>query len=141
MSLHTGLSLNELSSNWLFEPLNMHESEWRDRDTLLPDDTRYSALFSTPADLLKVGSMVLNRGKPVLTDKFYLDQLHQPGSTENPYWGLLWWNNNQDLFMAHNSIEVFTGPPIKSAPADLISARATMAIIWESAQVWNWSSL
>lgn len=119
----------------------MHESEWRDRDTLLPDDTRYSALFSTPADLLKVGSMVLNRGKPVLTDKFYLDQLHQPGSTENPYWGLLWWNNNQDLFMAHNSIEVFTGPPIKSAPADLISARATMAIIWESAQVWNWSSL
>lgn len=123
LSLHTGLSLNELSSNWLFEPLNMRESEWRDREMLLPDGTPYSAFFSTAADLIKVGTMVLNRGKPVLNDEYYIDQLHQPGSTENPSWGLLWWNNNQDRFMVPNSNKVFTGPPIESAPPDLISAR------------------
>jgi CubicO group peptidase (beta-lactamase class C family) len=123
LSLHTGLSLNELSSNWLFEPLNMHESDWRDRDILLPDGTPYTALFTTAADLLQLGKAVLNRGKPIMNDEFYIDQLSQPGSTENPSWGLLWWNNNQDRFMVPNSTNVFTGPPINSAPRDLISAR------------------
>lgn len=126
LEIHTGLSLNEVSRQWLFEPLGMDDTEWRTRDLTLPDGRPMSALFSTARDLVKLGEVILHDGKPVLADQHYLGQLAAPGSSENPAWGFLWWNNNQDHYMEPGRNETYLGRPLPKAPADLVSARGAL---------------
>ena len=62
LCLHTGLSLNELSREWLFNPLGMKNTRWEAREQKLPDGTAITGLQSTADDLAKIGRLVLNDG-------------------------------------------------------------------------------
>ena len=130
LTLHTGMTLNELSVEWLFDPLGMTETRWIDRSQLLPDGTPISGLTSTAFDLAKIGQLVLNGGNHEDTNivpSHYLNQMIAPGSEENPAWGYCWWNNNQphhlQPFREHKIIE---GTILPQAPADLIAARGLL---------------
>jgi CubicO group peptidase (beta-lactamase class C family) len=127
LCLHTGQSLDELSREWLFEPLAMVDTRWVERSQQLPDGTPVTGLLSTARDLAQVGLMVLNGGKVNGGDVIpghFLQQLARPGSDENPAWGLCWWNNDQDKYRIPMSEEKSqSGPAIPGAPSDLIAAR------------------
>ena len=127
LCMHTGQSLNELSREWLFNPLGMSETSWIDRPQKLPDGTPFTGLLSTARDLAQVGMLLLNDGKAngvELVPGHYLQQLAKPGSEENPAWGMCWWNNNQNHYLIPMHEEnLRTGPISPNAPADLIAAR------------------
>ncbi|MCB1644070.1 MAG: serine hydrolase [Pseudomonadales bacterium] len=123
----SGLSLNELSSQWLFEPLGLATTHWVEREHTLPDGRHFTALMSTARDLATIGEMVLSggmwQGQP-LVPGYFLEQMSKPASEENPAWGYLWWNNDQSHFMLPmKEPRRFEGAPLPEAPADLIAAR------------------
>ena len=120
-------SLNDLTRAWLLEPLGMENTRWVERDALLPDGTPLTGLFSTADDLVRLGLMILNDGfhKGVeMVPRYYLDRISQPGSEQNPAWGLCWWNNKQESYKVPMREEkTYSGSLTPNAPADLISAR------------------
>lgn len=123
-----GSSLNELSSRWLTEALGMRQTRWLDRETLLPNGSAVSGLVSTAQDLSRLGLMVLRGGRwagvQILPDPGWLSDMVQPGSEDNPAWGLLWWNNNQDSFrMPMAESRRIEGRLIPDAPPDLVMTR------------------
>ena len=129
LTLHTGLTLNEVTRQWICDPLSMTDTEWRERDMKLPDGSNMTGLYSTASDLVKVGDVVLADGAPLITDSMFMDQLAAPGSEDNPAWGLMWWNNNQDRFrLPFREEKLFEGPIIPGAPEDLISARGARCV-------------
>lgn len=126
LCLHTGLSLNELSRKWLFEPLGMTNTRWEDREQKLPDGTAVTGLRSTADDLIKVGELVLQEGfwnNTQLVPKHYVTQMVTGASTDNPAWGYCWWNNSADQYMLPMKDKIYPGNIVPSAPEDLISAR------------------
>lgn len=130
LCLHTDMTLNELSVEWLFGPLDMNETRWIDRPQLLPDGTPVSGITSTAADLAKIGQLILNNGNhngASIVPSHYLKQMTAPGSKENPAWGYCWWNNNQphhrQPFKEHKIIK---GTILPTAPADLVAARGLL---------------
>jgi len=126
LCLHTGLSLNELSRQWLFEPLGMIQTTWEDRDQKLPDGTPLTGLQSTADDLLKVGQLVLAQGlwnDSQLVPKHYIEQMSLAASRDNPAWGFCWWNNNSSQFMLPGKDKIYPGAIVPTAPADLLSVR------------------
>ena len=124
---HTGQTLNELSREWLFDPLGMNDTSWVERPQKLPDGTPLTGLLSTARDLSQIGLLLLNDGKNNgvdLVPAHYLQQLAKPGSDENPAWGLCWWNNNQNHYLLPMREEKNrAGPAMPDAPADMIAAR------------------
>ncbi|MEM7363612.1 MAG: serine hydrolase [Pseudomonadota bacterium] len=122
-----GCSLNELTTGWLTEALGMRHTRWLDRETLLPNGSAVTGLFSTAQDLARLGLLVLNEGlwagAKILTNS-WLSEMVEPGSQDNPAWGYLWWNNNQTSFrMPMNETRRLDGPPIPGAPPDLVMTR------------------
>ena len=123
-----GRGLNELTTSWLTESLGMRHTRWLDRDVLLPNGSAMTGLQSTAQDLSRLGLMVLRGGQwagaQVLPDPTWLTEMVAPGSVDNPAWGYLWWNNNQDGFrVPMNETKRFEGPPIPTAPSDLVMTR------------------
>ncbi len=121
--LHTGKSLNDLSREWLFDKVDMPDTSWINRPQNLADGTPFTGLLSTAGDLANLGTALLADGSAFTNEPWYLNQLGEPGSEENPAWGLMWWNNNQNRFMVAGSDKVFDGPALPAAPDDLLSAR------------------
>lgn len=119
---HTGLTLNEVTREWLTGPLGMAATRWVERKALLPDGTALTGLSSTAADLIALGGLMLEGGRD-LVPGWYLDDIASPGSGENPAWGLCWWNNHSPHFMLPMRDGRREGPIIAAAPADLIAAR------------------
>ena len=120
---HTGLTLQDLSDDWLFSKIGMNQTTWYDRETRMPDGAPLSGLRSTAGDLSRLGNAILEGGSAFTGDQWFLSQLGRPGSDENPAWGLLWWNNASPHFMVPNSEKRFDGPILPAAPNDLIAAR------------------
>ena len=126
LCLHTGLSLNELSREWLFNPLGMKNTRWEAREQKLPDGTPITGLQSTADDLAKIGRLVLNEGvwnDMQIVPKHYLNQMTQGASSDNPAWGFCWWNNCADQFMLPMKDKIYSGNVVPTAPEDLISVR------------------
>lgn len=130
LCLHTDMTLNELSVEWLFGPLDMNETRWIDRPRLLPDGTPVTGLTSTAADLAKIGQLILDNGThngASILPSHYLRQMTAPSSKENPAWGYCWWNNNQSHHrQPFKEDKVIKGTILPSAPADLVAARGLM---------------
>jgi len=130
LSLHTGMTLNELSAEWLFGPLGMNETRWMDRSRLLPDGSKVSGLASTAFDLAKIGQLVLNNGKHKgtrIVPGHYLNQMTAPGSKQNPAWGYCWWNNNQPHHrQPYSEHKIIEGAILPQAPSDLVAARGLL---------------
>lgn len=119
----TGLTMNDLTTNWLLAPLGMSETSWQDRPQQLPDGRHLTGLLSTARDLIKVGQVILGGGQNLLA-AHYMERMFTPGSVENPAWGLCWWLNNQPHFRVPMREEaIHPGPIIPSAPPDLVAAR------------------
>jgi len=127
LSDRIGETLQDMTSQWLLDPLGMKQTKWVERSTLLPNGKPLTGLLSTAEDLARVGLLLLRRGhwgnQQLIEDQDYLDLLSQPGSEANPAWGLYWWNNNQSKWMRPMRLDVYEGPIIPSAPHDLIAAR------------------
>ena len=126
LCLHTGLSLNELSREWLFNPLGMTNTYWEDREQKLPDGTAITGLQSTADDLARIGELVLKEGvwnDMQLVPKHYLTQMTQGASADNPSWGFCWWNNSADQFMLPMREKIYSGNIVPTAPEDLITVR------------------
>ena len=126
LCLHTGLSLNELSRQWLFDPLEMSHTKWVERETALPDGTAITGLQSCADDLVKVAELVRNGGNwegVQIVPKHYVDQMSAGASKGNPAWGFCWWNNTSSQFMLPMRDKVYPGNIVPTAPDDLISVR------------------
>ncbi len=126
LELHTGLTLDALTRAWLLEPLGMTATRWVDRPLRLPDGRAVTGLLSTAGDLAQFGMMLLQGGGGLVSPQ-QIERLSQPGSTENPAWGLCWWNNNQTSFrLPMREDRRYDGPLTPAAPEDMISARGAM---------------
>ncbi len=124
---HVGVSLNQLTDEWLGKPLAWTHTKWIDRTSLLPNGTPISALMMNARDLARFGLAVQARGRfgntQVLNDASFLRDSLKPGSEANPAWGYLWWINNQSHYMQAYSPNVIAGTWAPSAPADLYGAQ------------------
>ena len=126
LEIATDRSLNDLTEEWLCEPLGMDSTSWVDRAVLRPDGKPITGLWSTAGDLARFGAMVLAGGEGVATAG-HVASLGRPGSEENPSWGLCWWNNDQGHHrLPRRESEVQPGPVMPEAPADTIAARGAM---------------
>ena len=126
LSTESGLGLNTLTGSWLLEPLAMNDTTWVERNERLPDGRAVTALHSTARDLAKLGMMVLGQGEQ-LVPGHYIERMIQPGSGENPAWGLCWWNNNQSIYkVPMREDKSFEGPILPDAPPDLVAARGAL---------------
>ena len=123
LEAHTELSLQEVTRQWLLEPLGMTRTEWQQRDALLPDGTPFTGLESTARDLLELVKLVLENGRD-LVPAHYIESLNEPGPAENPAWNRCWWNNHSDFFrLPFREEKVIKGPIMQGLPSDALAAR------------------
>ena len=121
---HTGLSLQQLSHEWLLRPLGLNNTHWKLRPSATEQrDSQtelISGLWSTAHDLAKIGEALRT---DVLVSSSFRESLSQSGSQTNPSWGRLWWNNNANIYMTPGSERQFQGPLLPMAPLDLITTK------------------
>ena len=102
----SGLSINELSSEWLFDKLQMNETFWKERKKGrmgFPKDSAKYGLVTTAKDLLKFGEFILNGGEVgtdhVISDIDFFDDTFLKSQNMNEAYGYLWWLNNSKTHM------------------------------------------
>lgn len=118
--------LDEITRQWLTEPLGMRDTAWRPRPAALADAGNPTGLVTTPRDIARMGQLVLDRGlvpdgrRVVSTAQ--LDRMLQRTPT-NPAYGHLWWlNGGSHAFLSGAGAPRREGPLIETAPADLVAA-------------------
>ena len=92
----TGMSINQLTYEWLTAPTGMRESRWEPRRWVQSHHAANMIGFATSArDLARFGLLVLAEGKwgghAVLKNSKYLLEALQPSQYLKPSYGLLWW--------------------------------------------------
>lgn len=121
-----GKSANELTEEWLTEPVGMQDSHWIER--AWTEDREVAAnrygFATTARDLARFGLLILANGKwndqVLLSDQTYLKASLSPSQTLNPSYGYLWWLNGQaSSVRGQRKVD---GPLIASAPDDLVAA-------------------
>ena len=93
--------INELSSEWLFDELDMQETFWNERKKgplgFSKDSAKYG-LVTTAKDLLKFGEFILNGGEVgtnhIISDIDFFDDSFSKSQNLNEAYGYLWWLNN-----------------------------------------------
>ncbi|WP_420576515.1 serine hydrolase domain-containing protein [Ekhidna sp.] len=88
----SGLRMDEFFEKYFFDPMDIKDVSWiRDR---AGNPTAHGAFIIKPSDLLKFGTLMLNGGKyegtRILPEE-WVEESFQPGQTQLPIWGLLWW--------------------------------------------------
>ena len=102
----TGLQINALSYEWLFAPLLMKDTFWKERKKgplgFRKDSSKYG-LITTAEDLLKFGEFILDRGTSVadtiISDVNFLEESFKKSQNINEAYGYLWWLNNSNNHM------------------------------------------
>ena len=124
----SGLSINELSSKWLFNELQMNETFWKERKKGrmgFPKDSAKYGLVTTAKDLLKFGEFILNGGEVgtnhVISDIDFFDDTFSKSQNMNEAYGYLWWLNNSKTHMTWEK-ELSSGNLFSHAPEDAILA-------------------
>ena len=124
----SGLSINELSSEWLFDKLQMNETFWKERKKGrmgFPKDSAKYGLVTTAKDLLKFGEFILNGGEVgtdhVISDIDFFDDTFLKSQNMNEAYGYLWWLNNSKTHMTWEK-ELSSGNLFSHAPKDAILA-------------------
>jgi CubicO group peptidase (beta-lactamase class C family) len=120
------LSPNQLTRQWLTEPLGMNDTRWVERPVIDPETAANPlGLATTARDLARFGLMILADGRwdgaTVLADREFLRAALAPSQTLNPSYGYLWWLNGQSEVARGAGLRV-KGPLIPSAPPDLVAA-------------------
>ena len=124
----SGLSINELSSEWLFNELLMNETFWKERKKgpmgFSKDSAKYG-LVTTAKDLLKFGEFILNGGEVgtnhVISDINFFDDTFLKSQNMNEAYGYLWWLNNSGTHMTWEK-ELSSGNLFSHAPNEAILA-------------------
>jgi CubicO group peptidase (beta-lactamase class C family) len=124
----SGLAINELSSEWLFDELQMNETFWKERKKGLmgfPKDSAKYGLVTTAKDLLKFGEFILNGGEVgtnhVISDIDFFDDTFLKSQNMNEAYGYLWWLNNSKTHMTWAK-ELSSGNLFPNAPEETILA-------------------
>ena len=124
----SGLSINELSSEWLFNELQMNETFWKERKKGLMGFSKDSAkygLVTTAKDLLKFGEFILNGGEVgtnhVISDIDFFDDTFLKSQNMNEAYGYLWWLNNSKTHMTWEK-KLSSGNLFSHAPKEAILA-------------------
>ena len=124
----SGLTINELSSEWLFDELQMNETFWKERKKgvmgFSKDSAKYG-LVTTAKDLLKFGEFILNGGEVgtnhVISDINFFDDTFLKSQNMNEAYGYLWWLNNSKTHMTWEK-ELSSGNLFPHAPEETILA-------------------
>ena len=124
----TGLQINVLSSEWLFKPLQMTDTFWKERKKgplgFQKDSSKYG-LITTGEDLLKFGEFILNGGEigdnHIISDIDFFDDSFTKSQNLNEAYGYLWWLNNSKTHMTWNK-DRSSGQLFSNAPEDTILA-------------------
>ena len=124
----SGLSINELSSEWLFNELQMNETFWKERKKgrmgFSNDSAKYG-LVTTAKDLLKFGEFILNGGEVgtnhVISDIDFFDDTFLKSQNMNEAYGYLWWLNNSQTHMTWEK-KLSSGNLFSHAPKEAILA-------------------
>jgi CubicO group peptidase (beta-lactamase class C family) len=124
----TGLQINVLSSEWLFKPLQMTDTFWKERKKgplgFQKDSSKYG-LITTGEDLLKFGEFILNGGEVgdnhIISDIDFFDDSFTKSQNLNEAYGYLWWLNNSKTHMTWNK-GYSSGQLFPNAPEDTILA-------------------
>ena len=122
----TGRPLQELTDEWICDPLGMKDTTWVERDSRLPDGRAVTGLEMSGRDMAQMGLLVLNRGTwngEQLISRTYWQTMVSPGSSANPAWCFMWWRNDQNHFMTPYMDRVFQRPVIPEAPTGLLFAQ------------------
>ncbi|RZO94059.1 MAG: class A beta-lactamase-related serine hydrolase, partial [Gammaproteobacteria bacterium] len=124
----SGLTINELSSEWLFDELQMNETFWKERKKGLkgfPKDSAKYGLVTTAKDLLKFGEFILNGGEVgtnhIISDIDFFDDTFSKSQNMNEAYGYLWWLNNSKTHMTWEK-ELSFGNLFPHAPEETILA-------------------
>ncbi|MEO1994669.1 MAG: serine hydrolase, partial [Planctomycetaceae bacterium] len=117
-------SANQLTRQWLTEPIGMNDSRWVDRPGQTASTSANHVGFATSAqDLARFGLLVLAQGTwngtALLKDRKYLKAALTSSQDMNPSYGYLWWLNGQrSALRAGRSVP---GPLNPQAPRDLVA--------------------
>lgn len=133
----SGLSLDRLSRDWLFDPVGAADTAWAARALpavvpeglrpmlCYPDGAPLEGLHTTARDLARFGLLVLAGGVWDGVDlglAAYLAEALVPSSAHNPAYGLLWWLNGRSWQLAPRNPTPVEGWLVPDAPADLVAA-------------------
>jgi len=120
----SGKNLDDLTRQWLTEPLGMTETLWRQRPGAFSGVGNPTGLYTTPRDMAKLGQLVLDHGKSshgkrVISSSQLAALLER--SPTNPAYGRLWWLNGSSYTLRPAGVRVETSL-IPAAPPDLVAA-------------------
>ena len=92
----SGKELNELTHEWLTQPLGMKDSRWIPRPASIQTLNAYG--FATTArDLARVGLLMQAMGRwgenGIFENSKYLEEAIAASQQQNPSYGFLWWLN------------------------------------------------
>jgi len=120
----SGKKLDDLTREWLTDPLGMSETLWRERPGAFSGVGNPTGLYTTPRDMAKLGQLVLDHGKSsrgqrVISSSQLAAILER--SPTNPAYGRLWWLNGSSYTLRPAGVRVETSL-IPAAPPDLVAA-------------------
>lgn len=116
--------LEDVTREWLTAPLGMDDTGWRKRPAALASAGNDIGLVTSPRDLAKFGSMILDRGVAQdgarVVSEAGIDAMFTR-SQANPAYGRLWWLNGGDYTVKALGGRA-EGPLVPAAPADMVAA-------------------
>ena len=115
----TGRALNDVATEWLFEPVGATDAIFYNRRS---EQYAPIGLFTSARTLAAVGEGMRLGTIPGLPAD-WLTASFAPTEPQNPAYGLLWWLNGQSGFLLPGpATEPQPGSFISSAPDDLVAA-------------------
>lgn len=121
----SGLGIESLSHQWLFDPIGAKNSHWAERAGLVDSKgLPYWGLSMTARDMARIGLCALARGKwrdARVLPEAYVHAATQPSQMLNPSYGYLWWLNGQSFVLSPQGVHV-DGPLVPHAPPDMVAA-------------------
>jgi CubicO group peptidase (beta-lactamase class C family) len=124
-----GLTIEELSHQWLFDPIGAKSSHWQTRATTDSKGLPYWGLQMTARDMARVGLLVEAGGawrEASVVPSAWIETATHPSQTLNPSYGYLWWLNGQSFALLPGPGARSDGPIIPDAPADVVAALGAM---------------
>ncbi len=118
--------IESLTRHWLTGPIGMVDSRWAERRWLTGGiDANKIGFATTARDLARFGLLILADGAwkdtALITDTHLLDDMFETSQRLNPAYGLLWWLNGKERYIAA-SRGPGSGPLVPTAPNDMVAA-------------------
>lgn len=122
--------IQEISRQWLFDPIGMHDSSWTSRGNGIGVGQQRNpwGLTTSARDLARFGLLISRGGRwedqEQRIDPGYLGAALKPSQTLNESYGFLWWLNGQ-----RGSIRAgrhINRPLLPTAPDDLVAGLGAM---------------